>query len=153
MPRRRDPQQERVYQWENDWVQWNKSTETLTSLRAVIRAACRMYGLKVPPVVKQHDGGKYAWSLSGVKGKRDVISIQAKSQKNVATALHEAAHIIADSIFKDTVQDHGPEFLGVYMTLLERTHVAPREALHATARKYRLKWRDDVTPEIIRKAR
>lgn len=61
--------------------------------------------------------------------------------KNTATALHEAAHLIVSDLFGGNVQDHGPTFLGVYMWLLETAGVAPRTALHATAREHGLKWR------------
>ena len=61
--------------------------------------------------------------------------------KNVATALHEAAHIIVFDKFGDKPQDHGPTFMGVYLWLLTTAGVAPRIALEATARANGLKWR------------
>lgn len=65
----------------------------------------------------------------------------SRKGKNAATALHEAAHLIAHDLYGDRGQDHGPTFLGVYMWLLETAGVAPRIALHATARAHGLRWR------------
>lgn len=65
----------------------------------------------------------------------------SRAGKNVATALHEAAHLIVNDLFSGAAQDHGPTFLGVYMWLLETAGVAPKIALHATARAHGLKWR------------
>lgn len=58
---------------------------------------------------------------------------------NEAIALHEAAHYITDRTYPRAA-DHGPTWLGVYLWLLEKAAVAPREALRATMRKHGLKW-------------
>jgi len=77
---------------------------------------------------------------------RGVISIQAvgskpgRGAKNPQTALHEAAHWICWKLHGERIQDHGPTFLRVYLHLLVTYEVAPREALEASARKFKLKW-------------
>ena len=75
----------------------------------------------------------------------DRISLQggaprAPGGRNVATALHEAAHHIAWYLHGDRIQDHGRTFLGIYLDLLIRAKVAPRVALEASDRAHKLKW-------------
>lgn len=74
------------------------------------------------------------------------ISIQggdhhARGGRNAATALHEAAHQIAFALYGESIQDHGPTWLGIYLDLLVRARVAPRVALEATLRSHGLTWR------------
>ena len=152
MTRVPDPQQQKCYRWEATWRDWNQSTLTLTQCRDAIRWACSRYGLKVMPAVKQHTGGDYAWALTG-PGQRPVISMQAKTSKNLATVMHEAAHVVTDTIFVgQPLADHSPEFMGVYMGLLEDAQVAPVIALHTTARSHGLRWLpyDVISPARIK---
>jgi hypothetical protein len=130
-----DPQQDAVYRWEGSWKAWNRAELTLAACRSAINWACDQYGVE-PPRVWSHPGKRYPWC----DVEKRVVSFSLKG-KNVATALHEAAHLIVSDVFGDRVQDHGPTFLGVYMWLLETAGVAPRIALHATARSHKLKWR------------
>lgn len=129
----RDIQESKVYKWEEKWRDWNRETASLKELRELIHWACKKYGLK-PPAVKQHQGTAYSYSLG------NVISFR-RDQKNPAIALHETAHFICDKIFtEENLEDHSPEWLGIYMWLLEGARVAPRLALHSTAGAHRLRW-------------
>ncbi len=135
-----DPQQKAVYSWETEWRDWNRETLTLSECRAAIYWACAKYDVGAPPV-RQHNTKAYPW----YDVKLHAMSFSSKG-KNPATALHEAAHLIAYDYFGDRIQDHGPTFLGIYMWLLETARIAPRIALHATARAHGLKWRP-MSPE------
>lgn len=130
---RADPQQQAVYAWETMWPRWNISDIRLLDCRTYIRWACRQYGVKDYPAVKQHDGRAFSWSCG------NVISLNANYHKNVAISLHEASHYITDRIF-GAVEHHGQEFLGIYMALLTDAQVAPGLALAATAEAHKLKW-------------
>lgn len=152
--RPKDPQQNGVYRWEAEWRAWNRSTATLPELRTVIRWALRRYGIKrQAPAVKQHSGGEYAFSIYHPH-KRGVISFNRKWSKNAATALHEVAHQICDTVFPapDTPW-HGVEWLGIYMALMQDAKVIPTVALHATAFAHNLKWLPyaEVGPVAFRK--
>jgi len=57
----RDPQRARVYAWEHEWCDWNRSTLTLREARAAVHWACDKYGIH-PPAVKQHAGAAYSFS-------------------------------------------------------------------------------------------
>jgi hypothetical protein len=139
MRSRKDPQQQAVYRWEGEWKDWNRSNATLPELRQVIAWACKRYGIDKVPTVVQHHNGDYAWSVTPEEG-RPAISMQHKGQKNVPTALHEAAHVICSLVFGNDIPDHGTEWLGIYMALLQDARVAPAKALHATALAHGLKW-------------
>jgi hypothetical protein len=130
-----DPQQTAVYRWEGSWKAWNREELTLGECRTAIRWACAQFDV-APPKVRQHASKEYPWYHTGLH----VVSF-SKRGKNVATALHEAAHVIVLDVFGDRSQDHGPTFLGVYLWLLTTAGVAPRVALEATARTHGLKWR------------
>lgn len=132
----KDPQQQRVYAWETDFADWNRETLTLQECRAVVAWACSKYGVKTP-TVGQHTGKN--WSYAIERGGRVYVSFMHE-QKNPAVALHEAAHVIADAIFGTTAQAHGPEWLGIYLWLLEGYRLVPRSALWASARAKRLRW-------------
>jgi len=135
-----DPQQDPVYRWESTWKAWNRTELTLVECRSAINWACDQFGIE-PPRVRTHQTKEYPWC----DVEKRVMSFSLKG-KNVATALHEAAHLIVSDLFSVQAQDHGPTFLGVYMWLLETAGVAPRIALYATARSHGLKWRK-VSPE------
>lgn len=59
---------------------------------------------------------------------------------NPPIVLHECAHYICDAIFGTKLEDHCPEWLGIYMWLLEGWRVAPRKALQASAKARGLRW-------------
>jgi hypothetical protein len=133
-----DPQKRRIYAWEHAWADWNRTTCTLREARAVVHWACGKYGIR-PPAVKQHHTMAYSESQGHPV---NIISFRARDQINPAVALHEAAHHICGAIFgEDTdMADHSPEFMGVYLWLLEGYRVAPRTALHASARARGIRW-------------
>ena len=142
-----DPQRERVYAWENEWHDWNIGSLTLAECRAVVRWACEKYGV-TPPRVEQHRDRQYSFSQGGL------ISFRT-DQKNAAVALHEAAHYICDQIFGDTVAHHSPEWMGIFLWLAEGYRLAPRTALHASAKAKRIKWTATwlVSPKRLRRNR
>lgn len=144
-----DPQREDLYRWEETWGPWNFNSLTLTECREWIEFACRLYDVE-PPRVRQHRTRELSWCHI----KMGVISLQGgkhryRGGRNVSQALHEVAHWIVFKLFDDRPQDHGPTFLGVYMWLLEAARVAPRIALHASARAHGLRWRE-LGPEACK---
>lgn len=138
-----DPHKQKVYAWEQSWHAWNWNTISLAACRKAIRRACTWYKVD-PPTVVQHKGRSYSWP------EQNRISMQTGERakvggKNMATAMHEAAHHIAHALHGERIQDHGPVFLAIYIDLLERAQVAPRTALEASARAFGLKWRSYPT--------
>ncbi len=150
----KDPQKEAVYDWEGEYRDWNRKTLSLSDVRAFVHTACAYYG--VPPLpVRHHTGRAYAFSSDGGDSGKPYISVPDWCM-NPAVALHEAAHYITDTLFGNELQAHGPTWLGVYLWLLERAAVAPRSALRASMRKYKLKakkmppWRANPGSKIVR---
>jgi hypothetical protein len=136
-----DPNQQKVYQWEDSWPGWNHNHLSLRQCRALVKAVCDSY--EVPcPIVTQHSGNTYAWSAPSLNR----ISMQggehmSRGSRNVATVMHEVAHHVAWHLYGERIQDHGPAFLGVFIECLVRAKVAPRIALEATARAANLRWK------------
>lgn len=126
-----------MYAWEHDWHDWNVGSLTLREVRDVVRWACSKYGIRAPKVV-QHADRHYSYS----KGEPDNLISFRLDQRNPAVALHEAAHFISGAIFgeKTDMADHAPEWMGIYLWLLEGYRIAPRIALHASARARRIRW-------------
>jgi hypothetical protein len=129
-----DPQQDRLYAWEETWRDWERNTATLAECRAAIRKACASYYVKKPLVV-QHGGNHLSWSKPGI------ISLRANRHKNFAIALHEAAHQITDTLYRNRGHAHGPTFVAIYLKLLVDFRVAPASAIYASAHAAGLKWR------------
>jgi hypothetical protein len=128
----RDIQRDRVYSWEGDFHDWNVRSLSLREARRVIHWACDQYGL-IPPSVMQHDGRALPYS-QGAK-----ISFNRKVV-NPALALHESAHYICDEIFGTRLAPHCPEWMAIYLWLLEGYRIAPRTALHASAKARGIRW-------------
>lgn len=133
----KDSQRDAVYAWETEWADWNRGTLSLTKCRAYVAVACQLFGLDLP-TVRQHR--TKASSYSCTTETAAVISFNLQ-HKNPAIALHEVAHYIHSKTTRGhTAQDHGPTWLGIYLTLLIVAQVAPKAALFATARKHKLRW-------------
>lgn len=139
---RPDPWQTALYAFEYAWSDWRRKTLTLAEVKAGIRRACRLYGLRAPKV-GTHPGNSYSWHCDGR------ISFKRK-HLNPAIALHETAHYIADALFGDSPEDHGDVFQGIYFYLLLQAALAPEVAMQAAAREHGLKWRL-LTPDTVKR--
>lgn len=146
--KRPDPWARAIYAWEGSWAEWNEERLTLPQCRELVRLACAAYGLP-PPAVRQYKG-TVAYSYSHPSG--SYIAFIA-SHKNKAIAVHEAAHYIHDVSFgMRTEADHGRRWQGIYFWLLRKVDVAPLVALKASARSYRLRWRE-LSPRRVKKGK
>lgn len=137
-----DPQKHALYAWEDAWGDWNRQSLTLTEIRRLVRKASRLYGVK-PPAVTAHTGRMWTTYYP------DTASVTfERSQRNTAVALHEAAHHILFALCRQEAEedsdghfeDHGREFLGIYLYLLNHFAVAPLVALTASARAAGLRF-------------
>lgn len=128
-----DPQKALLYAWEDSFWGWNYNLVKLGKCREVIRFAANMYGIK-PPSVRSHRKVSMSWSIPQSReiSLQSKGSIPGKGGLNYPTALHEVTHQIIWDYYGTTVQDHGPEFVGVYMWLLSQAGIVPYEALTAS---------------------
>lgn len=133
-----DPQKTALYAWEGAWLEWNWDSMTMPQVRRWMGKACRKYGVK-PSKVTAHRGSMWT-TYDPERGSTTFM----RSQRNIAVTLHEAAHHILYSLSeefeKEEFEDHGKEFLGVYIWLLNEFGVAPLVALTASARAAGLKF-------------
>lgn len=150
-----DTQQARVYAWETTFRSFNEHNTPRRRLRRLIRAAERRY--RIPPskitfTNRVHRSKKHAKIASEYDPETHSITL-GHNDHNYAIALHEAAHAIVDTLLGYDLEPHGPQWLGVYLELLEWAKVAPREALHASAKAYGLDWAPAgrIGPKAIRK--
>lgn len=132
-----DPQREEVYGWEKKFgTLWYMHGMTYKDARMLLGLMCKRYGVP-PPRFKSVEDAPYTAAAHG-----DVL-IEVNRSKAKPTALlvaHEAAHVIchASGIFKP---DHGPEWLGIYIDLLDHYRILPRCMTEPSARKAGLKFK------------
>lgn len=142
-----DRQANAVYRWENSFADWVSGHAPIPLLRRIVRRAERLY--RVPPATlvfpKRQKGATGRWLPSLCEPAPPFghgrIFLRPR-HRTVAVALHETAHWIDNWLFGhlDGAEDHGPRWLGIYLHLLEHFRVAPRAALHASARAAGLEW-------------
>jgi hypothetical protein len=134
-----DPQKRRLYAWEDGFRSFDEPSLLTHEVERVVRRCCRRYGVP-SPAVRFMPWARREWSYHEVGGKRELIVFN-RQHCNHAIACHEAAHAICHARFGAAAQDHGPEFVGVYLDLLILHSVAPRVALEASLRAKRLTWK------------
>lgn len=151
----KDQQRLAVYAWESAWATWNKNGTKRHNLRRWIRRAERKY--RIPPtrirfLERQHLSWRQVQIRSTYEPDEHRITLDWVGQ-NSAVALHEAAHAITDTLFGWDLEAHSRLWLGIYLWLLEDAKIAPRSALHASAKEFGLKWVpvEKVAPRVIRR--
>lgn len=135
-----DPQKARLYEWEDRFSSFGKRSESRLDIQKLVYRACRRYDIE-PPIVRFVSKAKSPGLTVTTFYDTADHSIQFGYRScNAAIACHEVAHaVIAE--YQENVEDHGPEFLGVYFDLLEWAKVLPRSAIHASAREMGLSWK------------
>jgi|GEM_PF-7012068 len=145
-----DSQQQAVYAWERQWRFWNRAGVPVQYLRRWVRWAERLY--RVPPATllfpTRSKGVNGNWLPSqcapAAPWGSGAITLRPH-HRNVPIALHEVSHWIDGQLLGQFsgFEGHGPQWLGIYLYLLEKARVAPRVALHESAREAGLKWVSD----------
>lgn len=133
-----DPQRGRLYRMEErEFNGHARHTLAETHLRNGLKALCRRLKISAPKLAirridKSNVCGAYSPSLC-------LIELHPKMGKNAWTLAHELAHhVIAVHDPKNQFQDHGPEFVHVFVILLDVMRLVPRIAMEPVLRKYRL---------------
>lgn len=136
-----DSQQIWVYYWEEMWKWWNVQRLSKKECAKLLKWACRLYNVPAPSL-KLHrplPGKRWATAFDP----SDYSITLSPQHMNEAVCLHEVAHAIHSLLTGDEAHEaHGPEWLALYIYLLDRLGLAPRIALFATAKVWRLKWKD-----------
>ena len=148
-----DPQQYRVYAWENALTNWAGAHATSAQMRRAVERCCRIYRVPVPQLsfaTKDRRDGKLLHSAYD-PGKHTIVF--RPRHMDVGSAIHEATHSIVDWIMGPWgSKAHGREFVGVYIWLLAKLKVLPRPAMVAWARSMRIQMCSPamVAPRHIR---
>lgn len=132
-----DPQKHLVYRWEDRWRCFNERTLTREQARRCVARVARKWHVE-PPTVLFLVRGVREWSY--VQG--DLLALNY-DQCNEAMVAHEMAHYVTDKSYAAPVHSHGPEFVAVYIAMLEFLEVAPRVALEASLKAEGVQWRTD----------
>ncbi len=128
----RDYQRQRVYDWEDQHVRpKDKTVIPFDQAQMMVNYIWAGEGLRFPPRVlempKQNRAAEAKANRSDVWVKPEGIASWI--------LLHELAHSLTTSTFDEYSDRHGPEFVGVYMRLLEKHIRIPLQLLMFTAQK------------------
>lgn len=154
-----DSQQRAVYAWEAQWHGWVNKSASQRAVRRAIRNAERLYRIPASPISfytkAKNKEGTLLPSKFDYGHPRGGVRLRPQ-HCNIAIGLHEAAHAVMVALMGWTpkgIEDHGPQWLGVYLCLLADAGLAPRVALEASARDAGLRWTSPakVGPKKIRK--
>lgn len=144
-----DTQAKRVYKWQWEWVEFNSNRGlTKNDVREWLEWACKKLKMAPPSRLKIR-------LLSKKKGHSyfnpDTYELGfIPVHRNVPTVLHEIAHYISFRIYGKTVADHGPEYMGIFLYLLESSSQWPLGIVYQSARKAGLEI-DGAQPRRLRK--
>lgn len=130
-----DPQAHRVYRFESALCGNMVGAVSEEFLLQILKSACRTWRVKPPNLeIVQSKERLYGWIVDA----DDTIYLNARENgNNVPTLLHEVAHHIVYAKGY-SVDDHGPEFMWIYIELMEQFKILPREAALVLCQKYNI---------------
>jgi hypothetical protein len=152
-----DPQRVRFYKMEREFIGtviYHKVGPR--DLQTVADHACNYYRIKPIRIVvydkpkERKFGESVCFSADG----RPDFGFNIRLNRgfhgaNIVTLLHELAHYIVDDTYEGH-DDHGEEFIGVYMHLLGKYRIIPSDAFRVIAKRHRIKIAGKFKPGAIR---
>jgi len=136
MPLKSDPQAEQVYDLEAEINgSWTWSSATTKNLEALLLTVCKYYGVEAPKfkVVNTKEVAETAYYAEEL-----IVLNRRREGANGMVLLHEAAHYLVDCFYAD-VENHGPEFVAIYMHLLDEYRYLPHRCFRMMAKIHRLR--------------
>lgn len=128
-----DPQKQRVYNMEREWIGHAvHTTMHPDKLREIVRHACRKARVPVP---KLHIENKPKTRVFGHCNDTTITLNAGFHGQNLSVLLHELAHWINDQKNPDSTA-HGPNFCTIYRTLLADYRMLPTIAFDELAISY-----------------
>lgn len=127
-----DTQAHRLFRLEADLCGHSIATTTTDKhLREVLVRACNTWKVPKPELIYESiRNTNFGWQTD--KG----IHLNTKSDgANMQTMIHELAHWICHKR-EYAIEDHGPEFMWVYIELLEQFNMMPRECMMLLCKNY-----------------
>lgn len=143
-----DPQRDAVYYLEGLFFGQDRYEEgNRNTLLPLLKHVCNYYKVEVPRlrIVNQPEEDAAGW----VVGKSITLN-RGRKGANTRVLLHETAHYLTDTFYKDH-EAHGPEFVAIYMHLLDNYRILPTEAFKILARRERLKIGRRFRPVAFRR--
>lgn len=141
-----DSQAKKVYEWQWKWAEFNRNHKlSKKDIHKRLNWACKK--LKMAPPrrlrIRLLKRGSYSYFDP------DQYELGFLPQhRNVPTVLHEITHYITFRIYGKTVADHGPEFMGTFLFLLESAGQWPVGVVYHSAREYGLEI-DGASPKRV----
>jgi len=133
-PVKSDPQRHLVYAMERKIIGWTvHTTMPVNDLLDVAIHACKKYDADVPEIKIINKPKLRVFGYSDHK-----ITLNAGyNGQNLSTFLHELAHWLQDEVWHQTndwdlicpQEDHGPEFMAIYIHLLDQYKMMPRNQM------------------------
>lgn len=158
-----DPQRVNVYQMEREFVGISVSCPTPRRiLQQLANHACRYYRvrpIKVVVYVNRRDrrfGESFHYidwneKTQRYDGRQHSFKIRLNRAFHGAHAvvlMHELAHHITDQLYTDH-EDHGKQFVGIYMHLLDKYKIFPSACFRLLAKKHSVKIAGKFKPDAI----
>jgi hypothetical protein len=142
-----DPQRELLYKMEREFIgQALHHTVPTKELRATLKHACSYYGVPLPKFkVVNADERTFGWTSYTT-----IVLNRGYHGANTVTLLHELAHWIVDHKVHDRVEAHRPQFVGVYMHLLDKYRVLPSAGFRSLAKKWGIRIGRKYLPEHLK---
>lgn len=140
---KKDPQQYLLYRMERECFDGIcRAQLTLAQIQTFAKAVCRNYG--VPGVnFRLKDIGRWT-GMCWTDGNIDLNPKKNKS-RTLITVAHELAHHLHNWLVPELIakqQNHGPEFLACYMSLLDTSRIVPLAGTRAIMQSYKLRYID-----------
>lgn len=111
------------------------STSTRHQLECLAESVCHYYAVESPNIrfINTRRDSHSAW-FDGT----EIVLNRSREGANGMALLHELAHFLVDEFYTD-VEHHGPEYVAIYMHLLDRWKYLPNGCFRMLAKKHRLK--------------
>lgn len=146
IPSTHDTQKDAVYEWQWKFWHWNHKELSKRQVHNWVKWAIKKkFGFKHLPKIAYLRSGNVSWY-----NKETATLGFIHDHRNIAMVLHETAHAITDRMYAYTVEDHGPEFMGVFLWLLEACGWYPKNTLYASAKQAGLKIDGTMGPYLMR---
>ena len=152
-----DPQRELLYKLEREII--GKSIYHVVSrknLQTIADHVCRYYKLPTPKikVVNQPSTREFGWYISHSRDGEAPFDFTISLNRgfhgaNVSTMIHELSHYITDTVYENN-EDHGKEFMGIYMHLMAKYRIIPSDCFRLMARRHSIEIGTCFTPADIR---
>lgn len=143
-----DTQAKKVYKWQWQWAEFDSNWRlSKKEIRKWLEWACTKLKVPVPRMrIKLLPKRKKYSYFSPDKYELGFLP----QHRNVPTVLHEIAHYITFRLYGRTVADHGPEYMGVFLFLLEHSGRWPLGTMYRSAKEAGLEI-DGQTVKRVRK--